>query len=646
MINRILIANRGEIACRIIDTAKRLGLTTIAVYSTADQTSRHVRLADEAYCIGDPDSRHSYLNQNKIITVAKQARADAIHPGYGFLAENADFATLCEKNSIIFIGPAANIISLMGDKAAAKNHLSDYNVPLIPGYSGDDQSSKLLLQEAKKIGFPVLLKAACGGGGKGMRIVNSETEFIDNLQRAQQEAKASFGDNRIIIEKYLLNPRHIEVQVFSDQHGNHLHLFERDCSIQRRHQKIIEEAPAPGITQALRDKLTNAALTITKAINYTGAGTVEFLTDDAEQCYFMEMNTRLQVEHPVTEMITGIDMVAWQIIVADGNPLPLTQDQIIMHGHAIEVRLYAEDPNNQFLPSIGDLNECRFPNHDQSIRIYTGVTIGSSISQYYDPMIAKLAVATASRESTINKAIQALQQCYLLGVKTNVVFLQQILNHTHFKKAQLSTDFLNQHELASIPSPDINQLLSWAALGFYLQSQKTALAGFKNWRLNHLEAIEYNLIFDQQHFKCMLQPSKDSIEITCNGNTIKLIGQYHDCTLIINDTHQIHTMHAIFHQGLHLWYQGQVFHFTQQQFDSIDQDSDTNDNQVSAPMPGTIVTVHVATGDTVCKGDKLLVMEAMKMQHTLIAPRDGVVKTLFCEQGEFVKENTELVELT
>ena len=446
-INKILIANRGEIACRIIKSAKTMGIQTVAVHSEADTESLHVKLADEAFHIGPSAPTESYLNADKILDVAKVSNADAIHPGYGFLSENADFAKACSKLDIIFIGPSAESIRLMGLKNSAKSLMEKEGIPVVPGYHGLDQSTKILSSEAMKIGYPVLIKAIAGGGGKGMRRVDSPNQFETELKSAKREAKSSFGDDRILVEKYILKPRHIEIQVFGDNFGDAVHLFERDCSIQRRHQKILEEAPAPGMPEALREAMGAAAVKAAKAINYSGAGTVEFIVDnskglDGADFYFMEMNTRLQVEHPVTEMISGVDLVNWQIKVAGGSPLPKSQSDLSITGHSIEVRLYAEDPINGFLPSTGILHAFKTPFQSNNFRLETGVLEGDEISIYYDPMIAKLVVHEKTRELAIKSLSQVLRNISIAGLKTNQTLLLKTLSTNDFIQGNVHTGFI------------------------------------------------------------------------------------------------------------------------------------------------------------------------------------------------------------
>ncbi|MDG1292899.1 MAG: acetyl-CoA carboxylase biotin carboxylase subunit, partial [Pseudomonadales bacterium] len=443
--NKILIANRGEIACRVMRTARRLGIRTVAVYSDVDSEALHVKMADEAIHIGAAPSRESYLDYPRILQAAKDTGAEAIHPGYGFLSENADFCRACKANNIVFIGPTAEAIEAMGSKSAAKTLMQQANVPLVPGYHGDDQSPAVLKQAANDIAYPVLLKAVAGGGGKGMRQVWSEDEFDEALATAKREAMNAFGNDDMLVEKYLTQPRHIEIQVFCDQHNNAVYLFERDCSIQRRHQKIIEEAPAPGMTPALRQQMGEAAIRSAQAINYEGAGTVEFLLDKDGSFYFMEMNTRLQVEHPITEMITGQDLVEWQLNVAAGEALPLQQEQLSINGHAFEARIYAEDPANDFLPASGQLSFLQTPKASQHVRIDTGVRQGDEVSVFYDPMISKLIVWDNDRDKALQRLTKALGEYYISGITTNIDFLHRLANCEPFKKADIDTRFIEKN---------------------------------------------------------------------------------------------------------------------------------------------------------------------------------------------------------
>ncbi|MBV9394641.1 MAG: acetyl-CoA carboxylase biotin carboxylase subunit, partial [Methylobacteriaceae bacterium] len=508
MFEKILIANRGEIACRIVRTARRMGIVTVAVYSDADRDAMHVAMADEACRIGPPPARESYLKIEAIIAAAKRAGAEAIHPGYGFLSENAGFADACAAAGITFIGPPAAAIRAMGGKSEAKALMDKAGIPLVPGYHGEDQSPDLLAREAERIGYPVLIKASAGGGGKGMKVATQHSEFASQLASAKREAASSFGDDRVLIEKYLEHPRHVEIQVFADAHGNCVYLFERDCSIQRRHQKVIEEAPAPNFPQEMRARMGQAAVEAARAIGYVGAGTIEFLYDAvAKQFYFMEMNTRLQVEHPVTEMITGLDLVEWQFRIAAGERLPLSQEDLAIHGHAIEARLYAEDPERGFLPQTGRLTHLVFPT-GENVRVDTGVKGGDIISIYYDPMIAKLIAWGIDRDAAIRRFRSALAKTQVAGLKTNVAFLARLAGHPAFKAADLDTRFIDRHQsdLLVTPPPASEKEFALAALGLLLrrdeEARQAALAsadpwspwGSRNgWRLNDEARSELRL---------------------------------------------------------------------------------------------------------------------------------------------------------
>ena len=491
MINKILIANRGEIACRVIRTAKRLGIATVAVYSEVDANAQHVIMADEAVLLGPAAASESYLKADLILEVALNLGVDAIHPGYGFLSENAMFSQACRDNDIAFIGPGPDAISAMGSKSAAKTIMEKAQVPLVPGYHGDNQDPEFLHQQAQEMGYPVLLKAAAGGGGKGMRQVWKDEEFIEALAAAKRESQSSFGDQHMLIEKYLTEPRHVEIQVFCDNHDNGVFLFERDCSVQRRHQKIIEEAPAPNMSEDIRQQMGDAALKAAKAIGYSGAGTVEFLLDSDGSFYFMEMNTRLQVEHPVTEMITGEDLVEWQIQVANDLPLPKTQEQLSLSGHSFEARIYAEDPDNDFLPQTGLLNYLKTPT-GEGVRIDTGVEQGDEVSIYYDPMIAKLIVHGKDRQQALAKLIAALNQYHIVGVTTNIDYLLRVAKSEAFTMAELTTDFVERHadslqsETAAI-EPHMQALSAFIILQTQTQIGNSAFADFAGFRLNHRE---------------------------------------------------------------------------------------------------------------------------------------------------------------
>lgn len=646
MFSKILIANRGEIACRVMRTARKMGITTVAVYSEADANCLHVRMADEALCIGPAPARDSYLNIPAIIEAATRTQAQAIHPGYGFLSENEDFARACEQAGIVFIGPSVAAMQAMASKQGAKQLLDKTTVPLTPGYHGDDQDDARLLAEAQRIGFPVLLKAAAGGGGKGMRAVHQPEEFGDALAGARREAKASFADDTMIIEKLILNPRHIEVQIMADQQGQVVHLFERDCSIQRRHQKIIEEAPAPGLSPAQHQGLTQAACEVARAIAYTGAGTVEFLLTPEGDYYFMEMNTRLQVEHPITEMISGQDLVEWQIKIAAGQPLPLTQDAIQSRGHAIECRLYAEDPQNQFMPSIGQIEFLQWPEGD-NIRIDTGIEANSQISQYYDPMIAKLICWGNNRGEAVLKMRQALAKTHLVGVKNNIAFLQAILTEPAFQQAELGTDFLNRYPPKIPTMPDQEALIAAAAWDYWQLSQQVSDPLWQNcfgWQSHLHSQWLWRYFIDQDPQTLCIQP-KSLKQFLANGMPVELSPAGEQSLFIhING----HARHCSFYAK-----QDKLFLFSEQgeaqlrrfRWDRLDSQAAGQAGQLTAPMPATVVAILKGKGESVKVGDKLMVLEAMKMEHTIHAPKDGVLTDLYYSVGSQVNEGAELLAI-
>ncbi len=651
MFNKILIANRGEIACRIIKTARSMGIHSVAIYSIVDQESLHVRLADSAYCVGDAPAKDSYLNIPNIIQVALESGAQAIHPGYGFLSENPHFAKACEEAGIIFIGPSISAMEAMASKQLAKQLLERTNVPLTPGYHGSEQSEERLLAEAKKIGFPVLIKAANGGGGKGMRAVHSETEFSESLAGAKRESMASFADDTMIIEKLVLNPRHVELQIMADNYGNVVHLFERDCSIQRRHQKIIEEAPAPELSPLMRQRLAEAACEVARSIHYRGAGTVEFLVDDTDHFYFMEMNTRLQVEHPVTEMITGLDLVAWQLHIAANSPLPLPQEQIKANGHAIECRIYAEDPYNGFIPSIGQIRFLKEPSSD-GIRIDTGVTLSSQITKYYDPMIAKLIVWGHDRAEALQRLQQALSHYFIGGVKTNIPFLQAICKHPKFTQAQLSTDFLSK-EAIHLTSSDKELALLMAVSFDYLETVnnindplfKAAFSwqshALSSWILRYIDegALREIIItpVDKHHFSVSLNDRNQSIYTDIIDGVLTIKTEQQSYKALVENTPQ--SLNLYTDQG-----QSIIERFQWNKLSS--QVSSAHKGQLTAPMPATIVAILKKIGDEVKAGERLIILEAMKMEHTIHAPSDGVLLDIFFEVGAQVNEGAELLSLS
>ena len=649
MFKTLLIANRGEIACRIIKTARRMGIECIAIYSTVDRDSLHTTLADKAFCVGDAEARSSYLNIDAIIHVAKQAGAEAIHPGYGFLSENPTFARACADAGIIFVGPSVPAMEAMASKQIAKQLLMKTDVPLTPGYHELDQSDETLFKAAVEIGFPVLLKAASGGGGKGMREVKTEDEFQTALDSAKREAKASFGDDIMIIEKYIAEPRHVEIQLMADNFGHVVHLFERDCSIQRRHQKMIEEAPAPNLSDTLRHQLGNAAVEAAKAIKYRGAGTVEFLVDHREQFYFMEMNTRLQVEHPVTEMITGLDLVEWQLRIAANEPLPCSQEDIQCRGHAVECRIYAEDPHHQFMPSTGLIHFLKEP-CEEGIRIDTGVKVNSHISRYYDPMIAKLIAYGNSREEALQRLAQAIKQYWVGGVKTNLPLLQAIVEHPQFKACEISTHFLTEHPI-TLPSPSPLLALLMAASFDYINLNPP----FKT----HLQTDTFAW---QMHLKTqwishyLINGEQNTLNITPIDNKtfiVEYLGQVHhlrvkqiDTMIFIDDGMQIR-QGCIDAQGDRLTLfteEGtiQVERFSWQRAANLQDDLD---HQLTSPMPATVVAVLKHQGETVKAGEPIMVLEAMKMEHTILSPNNGILGQIFFSVGSQVNEGAELVEL-
>jgi 3-methylcrotonyl-CoA carboxylase alpha subunit len=606
MIRSLLIANRGEIACRIIRTARRLGIRTVAVYSKADSDALHVRLADEPVQIGPAAARESYLVADRIIAAAQQAGADAIHPGYGFLSENADFAAAVQAAGLVWVGPNPDSIRAMGLKDAAKARMIAAGVPVTPGYLGDDQSPERLQTEADAIGYPVLIKAVAGGGGKGMRQVDAAEHFQDALQSCRREAAASFGDDRVLIEKYILSPRHIEVQVFGDTHGNVVHLFERDCSLQRRHQKVIEEAPAPGMDEATRAAVCAAAVKAAQAVDYVGAGTIEFIADASEglradRIWFMEMNTRLQVEHPVTEEITGQDLVEWQLRVASGEPLPCRQDQLAITGWAMEARLYAEDPAKGFLPSIGTLEAFDL---GDGARIDTGVEQGATISPFYDPMIAKVIAHATTRDGARTRLQDVLEDAVIWPVRTNAGFLVKALDHPDFAVGTVDTGLIAREGEALMPPEQPDEEALSAAAGALIAAHP--LAGF---RLNAAPKTSATFLLDGAPVAI------DAIEPAGTGLDSVLISQA-----------------------------GQTWELKPLRIDGRAAGG-AGDGSILSPMPGRVIALDVAAGDRVAKGQKLMTLEAMKMEHGLVAPFDGVVADLGATLGAQVSEGALLARI-
>ncbi|MES2120652.1 MAG: acetyl/propionyl/methylcrotonyl-CoA carboxylase subunit alpha [Pseudomonadota bacterium] len=628
MIGSLLIANRGEIACRIIRTVRALGIRTVAVYSDADASALHVRMADEAVHIGPSPARESYLVGDKIITAAKATGAEAIHPGYGFLSENADFAQAVIDAGLIWVGPKPDSIRAMGLKDAAKKLMAEAGVPVTPGYLGEDQDPKRLKKEAEAVGYPVLIKAVAGGGGKGMRRVDDANQFMDALESCKREAASSFGDDRVLIEKYILSPRHIEVQVFGDSHGNVVHLFERDCSLQRRHQKVIEEAPAPGMDAETREAVCGAAVRAAQAVSYEGAGTIEFIADASEglradRIWFMEMNTRLQVEHPVTEEITGEDLVEWQLRVASGEPLPKAQDELSISGHAIEARLYAEDPAKGFLPSVGKLELADFP--DTVARIETGVEEGDAISPFYDPMIAKLVVAGDDRTDAMMNLAAALYGLRIWPVKTNAAFLLACLQNHEFQAGEVTTSLIadNADALTALPELTDNDwcLAALQLFGpFYAAAEQSETVG--PWAAN---------------FGFRLN-APDSSKITIqHGNEHR--------TLVLDDCTEASCFSTPIANGALVYKDAQPFLFTLSEPRGTGTSHGVHDGEIEAPMPGKVTAVEVKKGETVTKGQRLLTLEAMKMEHALTAPFDGTIAELNAAAGAQVSEGQMLVKV-
>ncbi|MBZ9782537.1 acetyl/propionyl/methylcrotonyl-CoA carboxylase subunit alpha [Pseudomonas sp. REP124] len=648
--SKILIANRGEIACRIQRTAQAQGYRTVAVFSDADADALHVQMADEAVHIGQSSVQQSYLNIPAIIDAARRTGADAIHPGYGFLSENADFARACNAAGITFIGPDADAIELMGSKRLSKIAMLNAGVPCIRGYQGAEQDDATLSREAERIGYPLMIKASAGGGGRGMRLVHESKDLLEQIRTARSEALHGFGSDELILEQALIEPRHVEVQLFGDRHGNLIYLGERDCSIQRRHQKVIEEAPCPIMTEALRQAMGEAALKAGRAVNYVGAGTVEFLLDARGEFYFLEMNTRLQVEHPVTELITGLDLVAWQLNIAEGQPLPLRQEQVQLNGHAMEVRLYAEDPTRDFLPQTGRIDAWE-PALNSGVRIDHGLIEGASISPFYDPMLGKLIAHGATREDARRKLLRAVQDSVLLGVQSNQRLLASLLQHPQFIDGQFSTAFITQqfaeHPCLHAHEPTAEELAIATALLYQASAQahRGPLAG---WRNNASAALHYRLGLDEQQWSVSLnavpgealriQAAERSLElkiIDCDGR---------QATLEIDGIRQRHAYRLQAGQICLFTRPGSLCLEDRTQV-PVSSSASVSSGTLKAPMDGAIVDVLVNEGSQVSKGQLLVVLEAMKMEHPLKSGIDGVLKRLQVQVGDQVKNRQILLEV-
>ena len=661
MFDKVLIANRGEIACRVIATCRRLGIATVAVYSEADAAARHVRLADQAVCVGPAAARDSYLRIPAIIEAARQCGAQAIHPGYGFLSENAQFAEDCAAAGLTFIGPPVAAMRAMSSKASAKELMQRCGVPLLPGYHGEDQDAARLRSEAERIGYPVLIKATAGGGGKGMRVVDRAAVFDERLASCQREARSSFNDGRVLLEKYLQHPRHIELQIFGDNDGQIVHLYERDCSAQRRHQKVLEEAPAPHLGVTQRAAMARAACDAARAVGYSGAGTVEFLLDPAGGFYFMEMNTRIQVEHPVTEMITGLDLVEWQLRVAAGEALPLSQAQIALHGHAIEVRLYAEIPEAGFLPSSGTLRRFELPAASSALRLETGMEAGDRVGIDYDPMLAKLIVHAGTRQQAVAALRAALSQVRIAGVGNNVMFLRRLAGSETFARGRLDIGFIERERslVAGAPKPPDAQVLAAAALWSIGQEQPSAGASAApqsawnagdGWRLNaHLTrmlefepgdspdapaaavAVEYcadglRLRIGERSAAASLRAQGNDIfhlQYGADGVRVQIEDEAGQLRIVIGDDE-----------------------YRLRRRDPLQSSADAYvaEASLAAPMPGRVIAQLVTPGSAVAKGAPLLILEAMKMEHTICAPANGTVRGYRAAVGEQVREGWDLIE--
>ncbi|WP_434514310.1 acetyl-CoA carboxylase biotin carboxylase subunit [Dechloromonas sp. ARDL1] len=661
MFTKILIANRGEIACRVIKTARRMGIRTVAVYSEADANARHVRLADEAVLLGPAAARESYLVADKIIDACKRTGAQAVHPGYGFLSENEDFAEALAANGITFIGPPASAIRAMGSKSEAKKLMGAAAVPLTPGYHGDDQTPELLHKEADGIGYPVLIKAAAGGGGKGMRLVEQSADFPDALASCKREAISSFGDDHVLIEKYITKPRHIEIQVFADMLGNCVYLFERDCSVQRRHQKVLEEAPAPGMPEERRRQMGEAAVAAAKAVGYVGAGTVEFIAMQDGTFYFMEMNTRLQVEHPVTEMITGQDLVEWQLRVAAGQPLPLRQEQLAIRGHALEARIYAEDANKGFLPATGKLIRLAPPAESINVRVDTGVEEGDEITPFYDPMIAKLIVWDETRDGALARMRKALADYQVAGLTTNIDFLSRLVACPAFAGADLDTGLIERQKEFLFPEAQAmpRDALLVATVGELLWEQHEAKLAAKNsgdpwspwhardgWRMNLSSARTISFRDGEALVDAHVRYQGDQWQITLAGQSTLARGKKLEgdrFAVELDDRRLIASVVAV-DDKRSIFLQGSTYTLLRDDpLHRVDA-GDSHGGGLTAPMPGKVVALLAQPGQAVEKGTPLLILEAMKMEHTITAPAAGIVKAFCYAAGEQVSDGAPLVE--
>ncbi|GAB2514483.1 acetyl/propionyl/methylcrotonyl-CoA carboxylase subunit alpha [Lysobacter humi (ex Lee et al. 2017)] len=663
MFDKILIANRGEIACRVIRTCRALGIRTVAVYSEADADAQHVRQADEAYCIGGPRPQESYLRADAILDVALKSGAQAIHPGYGFLSENADFADAVEAAGIAFIGPPAASMRKMGSKAGAKELMQAAGVPVVPGYTGEDQSPDLLQREADRIGYPLMIKAAHGGGGKGMRIVRTSEEFLPNLESCQREARNAFGRDRVLLERYIEQPRHIEIQVFADRHGNTIHVFERECSAQRRYQKVLEESPSPFLTPELRRAMGDAAVQAARAIDYVNAGTVEFIVGQDGGFYFMEINTRLQVEHPVTEMVTGLDLVEWQLRVASGEPLPLAQHALAQRGHAIEVRLYAEDPDAGFLPGSGRLERLRLPSNGDGVRVDSGVVEGDTVTIFYDPMIAKLIVHGADRAQALARLRDALAACEIAGPKSNVEFLERLVRHPAVVGGTIDTGYLDRHLDEFVGSEAGASAVAFvAAIVARLLGRERASRGCiaasgdptspwaasDGWRIGGRASTRFAVLHHGERRVVRASGAAGAYVVELGDRRHEIAGaRLHGdvMSLRIDGTARRYTVAG----GGRDW----SVHDGERRLRLVEAPLHEatggavagGADRIAAPMPGRVVVARVAPGDAVTAGQEVMVIEAMKMELSLKAPRAGTIAEVRATPGEFVEADAVLVTL-
>ncbi|MBQ0937749.1 acetyl/propionyl/methylcrotonyl-CoA carboxylase subunit alpha [Ideonella paludis] len=672
MFKKILIANRGEIACRVARTAMRLGVRTVAVYSDADANAQHVRACDEAIHIGGNAAKDSYLQWQRILEAAKATGAQAIHPGYGFLSENEDFARACAAEGLVFIGPPPEAIAAMGSKAAAKALMEKAQVPLVPGYHGDNNEPEFLLAQAQAMGFPVLIKASAGGGGRGMRRVDKAEDFIAALASCQREAQASFGDQHVLVERYVLRPRHIEIQVFADTQGDCVYLFERDCSVQRRHQKVLEEAPAPGMSAERRAEMGAAAVAAAKAVGYVGAGTVEFIAEERDdgdlRFYFMEMNTRLQVEHPVTEAITGHDLVEWQLRVASGEPLPAKQEALRIHGHAIEARICAENPEAGFLPATGELAVLRWPEHvsfqrnadnepfhdPAPVRVDAGVREGDAISPYYDSMVAKLIIWGADRAQALARLEAALRDTHIVGLNTNVAFLRRVVQSRAFSQADLDTALIEREREALFGPSKLPLEVAAAGVAALTLHSEAALQGSDpwsrrdGWRLHGGARRRLDLaVGDTHHVVTLAHQHDGSLLMGLGGQTWPLQWQALGDGRFDIQLASCRSTLSVYAQGERVAVFGEAGSLELQEFDPIAHAADGagSAGRLTAPMPGKVIAFLAKAGDVVKAGQAVAVMEAMKMEHTLTAPRDGTVEELLYSVGDQVGEGAELLKL-